>query len=107
MFPDKKKKAQVLSIKIENSIIFHYGVDKAKYSNKARSILANIMRSKEFKMRIMEGTVKPEDIATMNPKDMQDDALKKKREEMEKNIVDSKRSDFMIANMKLKEGMYT
>ena len=65
------------------------------------------MRSSQFKERIVQGIINPSDIATMDPKEFLDDDTKKKRQEMEKNIVDSKRSDFMIANMKLKEGMYT
>lgn len=107
MFPDKKKKALKISINIENNIIKKFGANKADYSNKSRMILANIMRSDEFKRRIMNGYLKPEVIPTMDPKDMQDEALKMKLIEMEKDIVDAKRSDFMIANMKLKEGMYT
>ena len=65
------------------------------------------MRSDEFKKRIMSGEVKAEEIAIMDPKDMLDEALRKKRDEMEKDIVDAKRSDFMLANMTVKEGMYT
>ena len=64
------------------------------------------MRSKQFKEKIMKGQVDPGTVATMDPKEMQDDSQKKKQLEMEKNIVDAKRSDFMIANMKAKEGMY-
>lgn len=101
-----KKKATIIAIKIENGLIKAYGLKRADYSNKSRTILANLMRSNEFKMRIMTGGIKPEDIATMDPKEMQDESLKKKRDEMEKDIVDAKRSDFMLANMTLKEGMY-
>jgi hypothetical protein len=96
-----------ISINIENNIIKRFGANKADYSNKSRMILANIMRSDEFKRRIMNGHLKPEIIPTMDPKDMQDQALKMKLIEMEKDIVDAKRSDFMLANMTLKEGMYT
>ena len=64
-------------------------------------------RSQSFKQRILSGAIKPADIATMDPKEFLDEDLKKKRQEMEKDIVESKRSDFMIANMKAKEGMYT
>lgn len=52
----------------------------------------------------MTGVINPEDVATMDPKDMTDDKLKLEREQKEKDIIDSKRSDFMIANMKVKEG---
>lgn len=107
LFPDQQKKAKVLSIKIENGVVKEYQNDSAKYTNKSRTILANLMRSNEFKKRIMDGAVQPEMVATMDPKEMQDEALIKKRDEMEKTIVDSKRSDFMIANMKMKAGMYT
>ena len=70
-------------------------------------ILANIMRSDEFKRRIMTGDLTPEFLPTMDPKEMQDESLKKKLIDMEKDIVDGKRSDFMLANMTLKEGMFT
>lgn len=105
--PNNKKKAHMISIRIENGLIKNYGVKKAEYTNKSRTILANLMRSEEFKKRILVGFLNPESIATMDPKDMQDDSLKKKRDEMEKDIVDAKRSDYMIANMNVKEGMYT
>ena len=38
---------------------------------------------------------------------MQDSELIKKKEAMENDIVDAKRSDFMLANMKAKEGIFT
>lgn len=104
---NRKKKATMLAIKIENGLIKAFGLKKADYTNKSRTILANLMRSDEFKKRIMSGEVKAEEIATMDPKDMLDEALRKKRDEMEKDIVDAKRSDFMLANMTVKEGMYT
>lgn len=102
-----KKKVHVIAIKIENGLIKSYGTNKADYSNKSRTILANLKRSIEFRKRISSGELPPESIATMDPKEMQDEALKKKRDEMEQNIVDAKRSDFMLANMNVKEGMYT
>lgn len=102
-----KKKAHVLAIKVENGLIKAYGGNKkAEYTNKSRTILANLMRNDEFKKRILYGKIKPEDVACLDPKDMLDAELKKKRDDMEKDIVESKRSDFMIANMKIKEGMY-
>ncbi|CAI2374823.1 unnamed protein product [Moneuplotes crassus] len=105
--PNQKKKCKVLSIKIENGIVSRFGAQKADYSNKSRTVLANLMRNTQFKEKIIHGVINPEEIASMDPKEFLDDDTKKKRQEMEKSIVDSKRSDFMIANMKLKEGMYT
>lgn len=43
----------------------------------------------------------------MDPKLMQDSELIKKQNDREKDIIDSKRSDFMIKHMKAKDGMYT
>mmetsp|Transcript_22316 Transcript_22316/g.25630 ORF Transcript_22316/g.25630 Transcript_22316/m.25630 type:complete len:252 (+) Transcript_22316:199-954(+) len=105
--PNRKKECAILAVKIENGIVKAYGGNPSEYSNKARTIVANIMRSNDFKARILNGEIVPEEIATMDPKDMVDEHLKKKRDDMEKSIVDAKRSDFMIANMKVKEGMYT
>jgi transcription elongation factor S-II len=102
-----KKKVHVIAIKIENGLIKEFASRKAEYTNKSRTILANLMRSEEFKKRIVSGELSAESIATMDPKEMQDEALKKKRDEMEQSIVDAKRSDFMLANMNVKEGMYT
>lgn len=97
----------MISIKIENGLIKAFGVKRADYTNKSRTILANLKRSEDFKKRIMSGRIAPEKIATMDPKDMQDDSAKQARAELERSIVDAKRSDFMLANMKVKEGMYT
>lgn len=105
--PNAKKKATILAIKLENGLAKEYGKKPAEYSNKCRTVVASLMRSQEFRKRIMIGNLKPESIATMDPKEMQDEALKRKRVEMEKDIIDAKRSDYMIANMKVKEGMYT
>jgi len=102
----KKEKAHMLAIKVENGLIKVYGMKRAEYSNKCRSVISNLMRNEQFKKRIISGEINPVDIATMDPKDMLDDNLKKKRDDMEKDIIQSKRSDFMLANMTLKEGMY-
>lgn len=101
------KLIDILSVKIEIGLIKAYSTIPKDYSNKARSVLANLKRSDQFKRRIIEGDIKPEDIATMDAKDMQDSEIIKKLEEQEKSIIDSKRSDFMLANMTVKEGMYT
>lgn len=64
------------------------------------------MRSDEFKRKILDGKFTPEQLARMDPKDMLDDKVKKEKVEQEKQIVDSKRSDYMIANMVIKDGMF-
>lgn len=60
-----------------------------------------------FRKRIMRGAIKPEDVGTMDPKLMQDSELIKKQEALEDDIVNAKRSDFMLKNMNAKDGMYT
>lgn len=106
-FTQDPLKCKYVGIQIDNQLIKHFGVDRSKYANRARAILANLSRSNDFKAHIMNGTIHPEEVAVMDVKDMQDDSLKEKRKKQEKAIVDSKRSDFMIANAKLKDGMYT
>lgn len=96
----------VIAIKIENGLVKEHGSNSSRYTNHSRTVLANLMRSKQFKEKIMTGKINPEVVATMDPKEMQDESQKKKQLEMEKNIVQAKRSDFMIANMKSKPGMY-
>ena len=100
-------KIKVISAIIETGLWKAYGTKPCDYTNKSRTLLANIMRSDEFKKKILDGIFKPEDLATMDPKDMLDDKVRQEKAELEKQIIDSKRSDYMIANMTIKEGMYT
>lgn len=47
--PTQGKKAAVIARKIEVSLIQHFAATRSEYTNKARMIIANIMRSKDFK----------------------------------------------------------
>ena len=104
---NNKLKIQVISTKIETQLIKEYSLDKCEYTNRSRTLIANLMRSEDFKRKVFRGVYTPEEVATLDPKEMLDEKVKKKKAEMEKEIIDSKRSDYMLANMKIKEGMYT
>ncbi|CAI2374566.1 unnamed protein product [Moneuplotes crassus] len=104
---ENPKKCKALSIKIENSVVLRLGTHLKEYTNKCRSIIANLQRSDEFRSKIINGIFTPDDLAAMNPRDFLEDSLKKKRAKKETRIIDSKRSDYILANSKIKEGMYT
>ena len=105
--PRSAQKIQYIATKIEVGLIKKYGKSSKDYSNRARSVLFNLRRSDEFKSKILCNAIEPETVALMDPKEMLDTELAKKREKMEKDIVDSKRSDYLIATAKIQDGMYT
>jgi transcription elongation factor S-II len=81
---------------------------EAPYLNRVLEIMHNIKdeKNEEFRENIINGTIKPEDLCTMNSVDM---LSKNRQKEIEKEIekkVDEVRSDWQEKHGQITEGVY-
>jgi len=78
-------KLESLIIEIESHFHNHFGSDEKSYSNKVRSIVANIRQAQnDFYKRIINGKIKPKDLPTISH-DLMLNEEKVKEKEQEKN----------------------
>jgi len=92
-------------VEIEEKIFKKYKVDSA-YTNRVLEIIHNLKENKQFREKIMSGEISPEDLATMDVKEM---VVKEKREQLEKTIenqVNAARSDWDQKHAKVTSGVY-
>ena len=88
--PMNNEQIATLSMELEATLyVFHNMKTDPKYKRKARDISFNLTDAKnlDFRAAILMGTVKPEDLCTMEAKDMASTSEKFKREEREINYV--------------------
>ena len=78
------------------------------YRAKARTIIANLKdkNNPDLRVNIFEENMVPEELVRLEPKDLASSALKQEREKAEKKIIDARRSDWMAATSKVKEGIF-
>lgn len=92
-------------VEIEENIFEKYKGDSS-YTNRVLEIIHNLKENKEFREKIMSGNIQPEDLATMDVKDM---VVQEKREEINKEIenkVNAARSDWDEKHAKVTSGVY-
>ena len=106
-FDPDKLKIKDIATKFEAGLTKKYKKISRNYTSKARTILLTLRRSDEFKRKVLSNEIKPERLAFISSKILLDSKLAKKREEMENDIVESKRSDYLMAITKIEDSMYT
>ena len=103
----EKKKEELLNnvVEIENKIYEKYKGD-SPYTNRVLEIIHNLKENTQFREKILNGEIKPEDLATMDVKEM---IVQEKRDKINKTIenqVESVRSDWDQKHAKVTSGVY-
>lgn len=85
------------------------GID-INYTKKARLLIPNLKRNEELRKVIIEGTITPTQLATMDAHKMAQSEIKKKRDAQETDIINGKRTDWIKQQLKnskdRKKGFY-
>lgn len=78
--------------------------DERSYKDRVRSILFNLKDKKNpfLRLRVMEGLITPEFLATADTKELASDQKKMEREEAQKQHMAARRSDYLFEEMKKK-----
>lgn len=91
------------AIEIESEL---HKAEPSNYASKARSLKFNLSKNEELKKCVLDGSILPEELVKMNPKDMVSDERKQERIKIEKDLTDSRRSDWHAVNNAPKAGMF-
>jgi len=90
-----------IAVQIEEAIFRVHGqpnggASSSDYRNQIRALVANLRDpdNMDINRRLLTGEVSPDDVATMKEADMASDALKRLRQETERNAIDARRSDW-------------
>lgn len=92
-----------LALKIEEEI---HKCDKNTYASKARSLKFNLTKNLELKNSVLNGDITPETLVKMNPRDMVSEQRKEEIRKIEKDLTESRRSDWHLVNNAPKGGMF-
>ena len=82
---------QALAIKIEEEL---HKFEKNNYAHKARSLKFNLGKNLELKNSVINGSISPDVLVRMNPRDMVSEERKEERKKIEQDLTDSRRSDW-------------
>lgn len=76
--------------------------NEAKYKAKARGIFANLKDPKNSHLRtgLVDGSISPEELATMTYEEMVNPAIRLERQESEKKMMEARRTDWLSENIK-------
>lgn len=101
----KRKELIDIVVKTEEALYEKYKGD-SPYSNRAMEILHNIKENEDFRNKIVNGDIKPEELATMDVIKMVSKEKQKEIAETKNNKVTSIQSDWEMKHTKVTEGVY-
>ena len=81
-------------------------LDQVKYDQKTRALRANLQKNVTLRNQVQNGEITPEALIQMGPREMATAESKMQREQIEKDLTDSRRSDWLVANTKMEGSMY-
>lgn len=92
-----------LAVEVERQLYINFK-DEKSYKDRVRSILFNLKDRKNpfLRLRVLEGQMVPDFLATADSKDLASDQKKLEREEAQKQHMQARRSDFLFEELKKK-----
>ena len=105
---EKDKKLEYLIEKVIDieKLIYEKYKGEGPYTSRVLEILHNIKNNEEFKKKIVDGTIKPDELAIMEVFDMLDNTQKDKIHQEKEDKVNSVRSDWNQKHTKPTSGVY-
>ena len=82
-------------------------LDQVKYDKKTRALSANLQQNATLRNQVQNGEIAPEALILMESREMAIAESNMQREQIEKDLTDSRRNDWLVANTKMEETMYT
>ena len=99
-----EKEVGGLAAALEQEIFDNF--DKTNYRTKARSLKFNLNKNANLKARFLAGEITPKTLAMMTSAEMASEEQQKLQEQVTKESTDARRTDWLLVNNVIKEGMF-
>lgn len=103
---EEEKKELINKVLAIENVIYNKLKGDSPYTNRVLEILHNLKTNEDFKKKVVNGELSPEQLATMDVIEMLDKNKKKEINEAKENKVNSVRSDWEETHSKVTSGVY-
>jgi hypothetical protein len=93
---DLRNRARDVAINLESAICKEFGPTSKEYGAKARTLIFNMQDTQNvgLRLKLMAGVLTPKEVVKMPAKELANDELREERERMERDNLESRRTDW-------------